>query len=387
MKKPVYLDYHSTTPCDPAALAAMTPYFSAEKFGNPGAKSHAHGRQAAAALEAAKEKIGALIGAGGETITLTSGATESNNLALLGLAAAAREQKNPRNELVISAIEHDCVARATEQLAKWGFVLEIVPVTPEGFVREEDFKKAVSDKTLVASVIAASHEIGTIQPLKKLAAITHNVGALFHTDATQAAGKVPLNVADDGVDLLSFSAHKLYGPAGIGALYVRQKPPVAAQRVMFGGQQQALRPGTVPLALAVGFAEACRVAGEQQEKQARRLEGLCDKLLTVLKKNIPGLAVNGGAPRLPGLLNIRLPGISAQDIMLELTNDLCMSTGAACASAARRPSAVLKALGLSDSEVDSSLRLTLGRGTTEEEIVFAAEALGAAARKLGRAAA
>ncbi|MEZ0223726.1 MAG: cysteine desulfurase family protein [Alphaproteobacteria bacterium] len=383
MKKPVYFDYHSTTPCDPAVLEAMMSHFSADKFGNPGAKSHAHGRKAAATLEEVKDKIGALIGAGGEAITLTSGATESNNLALLGLAAKATGRK----EIVMSSIEHNCVSNTAEYLSKHGFILKTVPVTKDGFVQPEELKKYVSDKTLVVCLITASHEIGTIQPLKEAAKIAHAAGALLHTDATQAAGKIPLNVNDLEVDLLSFSAHKLYGPAGIGALYVRQKPPFSIDRIMFGGEQQRLRPGTVPLALTVGFGEACRVAGAGLEVNSKRLGHLADLLLKGLKDKIPGLGVNGGRPCLPGLLNIRLPGVSAQDIMLELSNDLCMSTGAACASAQRKPSPILKAIGLSDQEVDASLRLTLGRGTTEEEVQFAAEALANAVRKLSKQAA
>ncbi len=383
MKKPVYLDYHSTTPCDPAVLAAMTPYFGAERFGNPGAKSHAHGRAAADKLEEAKANIGALIGAGPECITLTSGATESNNLALLGVAAKATNRK----EIVITAIEHNCVSNTAEHLSKHGFTLKIVPVNKDGFVQPEELKKHVGDKTLLVCVITANHEIGTLQPLKECAKIAHAAGALFQTDATQAAGKIPLNVADIDADLLSFSAHKLYGPAGVGALYVRQKPPVAIDRVFFGGAQQHLRPGTPPLPLAVGFGEACRLAGTLMEANGKRLKTLADLLEKKLKENVAGFAVNGGTPRLPGLLNIRLPGVNAQDIMLDLLGDLCMSTGAACASAQRKPSPVLKAIGLSDRDIDCSLRLSLGRGTTEEEILFAAEALAVSARKLSKQAA
>ena len=379
----MYLDYHSTTPCDPAVVAAMTPYFLGEKFGNPGAKSHAHGRNAASALEDAKAKIGALIGAGPETITLTSGATESNNLSLLGVAAKATD----RREIVMTAIEHNCVSNTAEHLAKHGFTLKVVPVNKDGFVDPAELKKHVGDKTLLVCVITANHEIGTIQPLKECAKVAHEAGALFQTDAVQAAGKIPLNVAEIDADLLSFSAHKLYGPAGIGALYVRQKPPVAIDRILFGGQQQALRPGTPPLALAVGFGAACDIAAQKLEANAKHLRAHAELLEKKLRENIPGFAINGGNPRLPGLLNIRLPGLNAQDIMLDLNDDLCMSTGAACASAQRKPSPVLKAIGLSDREVDSSLRLSLGRGTTEQDVLFAAEALATSTRKLSKQAA
>ncbi len=370
MKKPVYLDYHSTTPCDPAVIDAMMPCFGAG-FGNPGAKSHAHGRSAARQLEQAVGKIGALIGATPESVTLTSGATESNNLALLGLAEHAADRK----EIVITAIEHNCVSNTAAYLATRGFTVKTVPVDAHGFVQPDELKKHVSAQTLVVSVITASHEIGTIQPLKECAAIAHAAGALFHTDATQALGKIAFDVDDIQADLVSYSAHKIYGPVGIGALYVRQKPPVAISRVFFGGAQQSLRPGSVPLALAVGFGAACDIATQGLTTHIPHLQKMAALLLAELQRGIPALKLNGGALRLPGLLNIRLPDVSAQDIMLELADDLCMSTGAACSSANRKPSPVLKAIGLSDSDVDCSLRLTVGRQSTPDEMVYAAAKL------------
>ncbi len=382
MKKPVYLDYHSTTPCDPAVIDAMMPFFGGS-FGNPGAKSHAHGRNAARQLEQSAEKIASLIGAGPECITLTSGATESNNLALLGLA----EKATDRTEIVITAIEHNCVSNTAAYLATKGFTVKTLPVTPAGFVDPAELKKLVTCKTLVVSVITASHEIGTIQPLKECAQIAHDAGALFHTDATQALGKIALDVNGIGIDLLSYSAHKLYGPVGIGALYVRQKPPVPIARVFFGGAQQSLRPGSVPLALADGFATACELAGQGLTTHILRIEKMTALLLAELQARIPALKLNGGAPRLPGLLNIRLPDVSAQDIMLELADDICMSTGAACSSANRKPSPVLKAIGLSDHDVDCSLRLTAGRGSTAEEMTYAATKLAEGVARLSRRAA
>jgi cysteine desulfurase len=382
MKKPVYLDYHSTTPCDPVVIDAMMPCFG-EGFGNPGAKSHAHGRSAARQLEQAVEKIGRLIGAGPECITLTSGATESNNLALLGLAERATDRK----EIVISAIEHNCVSNTAAYLATKGFTVKTVPVDAHGFVQPDELKKHVTAQTLVVSVITASHEIGTIQPLKECAKIAHDAGALFHTDATQALGKIAFDVSDIDADLVSYSAHKIYGPVGIGALYVRQKPPVAISRVFFGGAQQSLRPGSVPLALAVGFGAACDVATKGLTTYIPHMEQMAALLLAELQKAIPAMKLNAGAPHLPGLLNIRLPNISAQDIMLELADDLCMSTGAACSTANRKPSPVLKAIGLSDSDVDCSLRLTVGRHSTPEEMVYAAAKLADGVARLSRRAA
>ncbi|MBL8712761.1 MAG: cysteine desulfurase [Alphaproteobacteria bacterium] len=382
MKKPVYLDYHSTTPCDPAVIDAMMPCFGAG-FGNPGAKSHAHGRNAARQLEQAVEKIGRLIGAGAECITLTSGATESNNLALLGLAERATDRK----EIVITAIEHNCVSNTAAYLATKGFTVKIVPVDADGVVRLDALKTLVTPQTLVVSVITASHEIGTIQPLKECAGIARAAGALFHTDATQALGKIAFDVNDIQADLVSYSAHKIYGPVGIGALYVRQKPPVAITRVFFGGAQQSLRPGSVPLALAVGFGAACDIAAQGLTTHIPHMQKMTALLLAELQARIPALKLNGGGQRLPGLLNIRLPEVSAQDIMLELADDLCMSTGAACSSANRKPSPVLKAIGLSDTDIDCSLRLTVGRQSTAEEMNYAASVLADGVQPLSRRAA
>lgn len=383
MKKPVYLDYHSTTPCDPAVIDAMMPFFGGS-FGNPGAKSHAHGRNAARQLEQSVEKIGALIGAGPECITLTSGATESNNLALLGLA----ERTTDRKEIVISAIEHNCVSNTAAYLATKGFTVKTASVDAEGVVGMDALKKLVTPETLVVSVIAASHEIGTIQPLRECAGIAHAAGALFHTDATQALGKIAFDVNDINADLVSYSAHKLYGPVGIGALYVRQKPPMPISRVFFGGAQQSLRPGSVPLALAVGFGTACELAREGIAGHIPHIEKMAALLQGELQRRIPLLAINGGGQRLPGLLNIRLPdGIYAQDIMMDLANDICASSGAACASANRKPSAVLKAIGLDDDAIARSLRLTVGRQSTAEEMVYAATKLAEGVQRLSRRAA
>jgi len=383
MKLPVYMDHHSTTPCAPEVLAEMLPYFS-EDFGNPHARTHARGRKAAAALQTALGKIGKLINATPETLTLTSSATESCNLAILGLTAAATD----RREIVISALEHDCVAKTAAQLAAQGFTVKTLPVTPEGFVRVEDIAATVTDKTLILSLIAASHEIGTLQPLQRAAEIAHAKGALLHTDATQAAGKVVLDAQALGVDLLSFSAHKIYGPAGIGALYVRSGVMKSLTPQMFGGMQQRLRPGSVPLPLAVGFGTACEIAMRDMAENAARLATLTDDLLNRLRAANIGAAVNGSRHDvLPGLLNIRLKDVDADMLMLSLQNDICVSSGAACASASRKPSRILQAIGLSDAEIAGSLRFSLGRGTMPEEVAFAATRVIAEARRQKSAAA
>ncbi|MDE1151662.1 MAG: cysteine desulfurase family protein [Micavibrio sp.] len=362
------MDHHSTTPCAPEVLAEMLPYFSTG-FGNPHARTHANGIAAANVLQAALASIASLINAEPEALTLTSGATESCNLALLGLAAAATD----RREIIISAIEHDCVAKAAAGLAQQGFTVKVLPVTPQGFVRAEDIAAAVTDKTLVLSLIAASHEVGTLQPLQHAVEIAHARGALLHSDATQAVGKVPLDVAALGIDLLSFSAHKIYGPAGIGALYVRAKPPVAIKPLMFGGLQQRLRPGSVSLPLAAGFGAACRLALRDMGAQAKRQHVLVESLLDQLQAGGIAIAVNGGRSNiLPGLLNVRFAGVDADSLMLALRGEVCASSGAACASVSRKPSAVLKAIGLADEDIAGSLRLTLGRSTTAEEVAYVA---------------
>ena len=370
--KPLYLDYHSTTPCETQVIDAMLPYFGAD-FGNPHAKAHAAGRAAHRVYEAARADIGALIGADAESITLTSGATEANNLALFGVAAAASD----RREIIISAIEHDSVENPARALAKRGFTVKFLPVTPQGYVRLEDANAAISNKTLLISIIAASHELGTAQPLAEIAALAKQHGALFHTDATQAAGKIPLDVAAIGADLLSFSAHKIYGPLGIGALYVRQKPPVALAPQIFGGGQQRLRAGTIPLALAVGFGTACRLVKNGIAEESARLAPLRDRLFSTLESRGTGV-IRHSRSDLPGLLNIRFPNIAAEELMLDCVNDLCLSSGAACASAARKPSGVLKAIGLDDAAIAGSLRISLGHATTAADIDFAAEKLAAA---------
>lgn len=350
---PVYLDCHATTPCDPAVIAAMIPYFGAEKFGNANARTHRNGRRAAQALDRAKAEIAALLNATPETLTMTSGATESNMMVFRDLAATP----SLREEILISALEHQSVADAAHRS---GLTVKIIPANPDGFILPEVLRALVSTKTRMVAVMMANHEIGTIQAVRELAEISHESGALFHCDATQAVGKIPVDARESGADFLSFSAHKFYGPQGIGALYSRSGPMV--------------RPGTVPLALSVGMGEACRIAGELMQGEAQRLQGLTDVLLKILQSGLPGIQVNGAlSPRLPGSLNLRFPGLDAEDMLIGLEKNLCLSTGAACASRTRKPSPVLRAIGLSDRDIAGSIRLSPGRMTTHEDIVYAAE--------------
>jgi len=373
---PIYLDHFSTTPCAPEVLAAMVPYFD-ESFGNPHAVAHAAGRHAFRVFEAAREDIAGLIGATGSGLTLTSGATEANNLALFGIAEAAR---GTRREIIISAIEHDSVSRPAAALAQRGFTLKVLPVTSEGYVRPADAAAAINDNTLLVSVIMASHELGTVQPIREIAALARAKGALMHTDATQAAGKIPLDVEALGVDLLSFCAHKIYGPAGIGALWVRQKPPVTLQPQLLGGGQQVFRAGTIPLALVVGFAAACRRAREKLPAEAPRLKALAEQLLQDLQAAGTSVIAHSRSD-VPGLLNIRFPGVAAEDLMADLSGALHMSSGAACASASRKPSPALQAIGLDDTAIAGSLRLSLGHASTAENMKMAAQLLAGAVRR------
>lgn len=351
----IFLDYHATTPCDPAVVEVMQGFFSAPPTG----------RLAEKIIDSAKGDISALIGANKEDIILTSGATEANNLAILGSAGLSEG----RNEILISAIEHDSVVNPARHLAAQGFVLKTIPVTREGFVDPATVAGMVNEKTFLVSVMAANHEIGTIQPIGKVAPIVQSAGALFHCDATQAVGRIPAGV--QGIDLLSFSAHKIYGPQGIGALYIR--PSVRLTALDFGGgQQRGLRPGTIPVALAAGFGMACRLVQENLDKDAKHLSALTQLLLG----GLPHVILNGAiSPRLPGSLNFRIPGIRAEDVLLDLLPDIVMATGAACGSSRGGPSPVLKAIGLSDIDADSSLRLSLGRQSTREDVLFAVERL------------
>lgn len=379
---PLYLDYHATTPCDPAVVAAMTPYFTA-RFGNASAGSHKNGRLAAAAAADAKEKIAALIGGTPDAVIITSGATEANNMALLGLAAAA---DNGRNEILIGALDHASIRNAAAHLAKNGFVVKTIPATADGFIMPEAVAALASDKTLLISVMTVNHEIGTIQPIQAIAEIAHAAGALFHSDAAQGAGKVPIDVQSMGIDLLSLSGHKFYGPPGIGALYVRPSPPIKRAPVLFGGNQQPGRSGTIPLALTVGLGEACRIAGGVMQGEAARQKALTDLLLKTLKDHNITFSINGAMTgRLPGSLNLYFPDARAEDLLLDLADDLCLSTGSACASGSRTPSAVLKAIGLSDEATARCLRISFGRQTTEEDVLFAAEKLMGAVKQGDRA--
>ena len=380
-KLPIYLDYQATTPVDPRVLELMLPYFS-EKFGNPGSATHSFGREAAAACERAREQVASLIGAEAREIVFTSGATESNNIAIKGAGYFARDG---RRHILTAATEHKCVLESCKALAAEGFRLTVLPVEPNGLVDLARLAAALSDDTLLVSIMAVNNEIGVIQPLAEIGELCRAHGAYFHTDAAQAAGKIPLDVEDMAIDLMSISGHKLYGPKGVGALYVRRRPRVRLAPLMSGGgQERGLRSGTLPAALCVGLGAASEISAAEMAAEAERLKSLRERLRCSLAAKVPGLALNGDlARRIPGNLNLAFPGVDAEVLMARL-KDIALSSGSACTSASIEPSYVLRALGLEDAVARASLRIGLGRFTDTAEIDYAVEAIAAAVDQLRR---
>ena len=361
----IYLDYQATTPVDPRVLAAMLPWFS-ERFGNPHSAGHAYGAEAAHAVEAARARIAQSIGAEPAEIVFTSGATESNNLAIKG---AARFGRPGRTRIVALATEHKCVLESVGDLAAEGFETVILPVGPSGLVDLDRLDRALDERTLLVSVMAANNEIGVIQDLAAIGRLARAKGVLFHSDAAQAFGKVALDVERMGLDLVSISGHKIYAPKGIGALYVRRRPRVRLSPLFSGGgQERGLRSGTLAPALCVALGEAARLYAEEGEAEAVRL----GRLAALLRGRLPGALLNGAAaPRLPNSLNLAFPGVLATDLVAALPQ-LALSTGSACTSADLAPSYVLTAIGCDRARAQSSLRISLGRPTTEAEVVEAA---------------
>lgn len=389
--RPIYLDCHATTPVDPRVLAAMRPWWE-ENFANPGSVEHAMGRAAEEAVEQARALIAELIGAEAREIVLTSGATEANNLAIKGAARFAASQGSERRRIVTVATEHKCVLESVKALADEGFEPVILPVDGNGLLDLGALRAAVDGRTLLVSVMAVNNEIGVIQDLAAIGTIAKEAGALFHTDAAQAAGRIPLDVEEIRADLLSLSGHKVYGPKGIGALYVRRRPRVRlAPLFSGGGQERGLRSGTLPAPLVVGFGEACRIAAIEGMLDAGRIAGQRDRFLEALRAAVPGVAMNApDAPRVAGNASIALPGgVSAQAIMAAAPM-LCVSTGSACSSAEVEPSHVLKAIGLDESRARATLRIGIGRFTSPADVDQAAAMLGrawgAAVSGTGRAA-
>ncbi len=376
--RPVYLDNQATTPCDPRVLQAMLPWFC-ERFGNPHSVEHAMGREAEAAVEQAREQVAALIGAEARELVFTSGATESNNIAIKGAARFAAVAGETRRRVVTVATEHKCVLESVADLAAEGFEPVMLPVRPDGLLDPAVLAEALMAPTLLVSVMAVNNETGVVQDLAGLAAVARSAGALFHTDAAQGVGKIPLDVAAMGIDLMSISGHKIYGPKGVGALYVRRRPRVRlAPLFSGGGQERGLRSGTLPAPLIVGLGEAARLAQAEMAAEAPRLAALRDGLLERLQALVPGVVVNGSrTARIAGNLNITFPAATAAALMAAVP-ELCVSTGSACSSAEIEPSYVLRALGLSDGAAGRTLRIGIGRFTSPADIEFAATALAAA---------
>jgi len=381
VQTPIYMDNHATTRTDPRVVEAMLPYFT-EHFGNAASRTHAFGWKAEEAVDQARAQVAALLGAEPREFVFATGTTESNNLAIKGAAHFARaypQGEKWRDHIVALQTEHKCVLESCKELEREGFAVTYLPVEPNGLVSLTELEAAISERTLLVSVMAAHNEIGVIQPLTEIGALCRSRGVLFHSDAAQAFGKMPLDVEAMKFDLASISSHKIYGPKGIGALYVRRRPRVRLLPLIDGGgQERGLRSGTLPTPLCVGLGYAAAIAGEEMEAEADRLSRLRDGLLRNLARRIPGLRINGDAERrLAGSLNLTLPGIPAR-ALIEACPSLAISTGSACTSASVEPSYVLRALCLPDELANASIRIGLGRFTTAAEVEFAADALAAA---------
>ena len=373
--KPLYLDYHATTPVDPRVLEAMLPFFS-ERFGNPHSKQHAWGWDARDAVEHARAQVAALIGASAGEIVFTSGATESNNLALRGAAAARRDRGR---HVITVATEHKSVLDVCHALGAEGCDVTVLGVAPSGLVDLGELERALRPDTVLVSVMAANNEIGTVQPLAAIGALVRARGALFHTDAAQGAGKVPLHVGGMSVDLLSLTGHKFYGPKGCGALFVRKmKPRLAiAPQLLGGGQENGVRSGTLNVPGIVGLGAAAELCRLEMAEESHRLGALRDRLLSGLRARVPQLRVNGTLEqRLPHNLHVSFDGIEGEALLMAL-GDLAVSTGSACASGSQATSHVLQAIGATSDRAGASIRFGLGRTTSAAEVDFAIDRVAA----------
>ncbi len=378
---PIYLDYQATTPVDPKVMEIMVPFF-AEVFGNAHSE-HSHGQTAAEATETARAQIAALIGAEAREIVFTSGATESNNLAIKGAARFALRHKGGAH-LVTCATEHKCVLQSCFDQAIDGVRTTVLPVGSDGLIEPNAIADAIEDDTVLVSIMAANNEIGVVQPIAEIGAICRERGVYFHTDAAQAVGKIPLDVGAMNIDLLSISGHKVYGPKGIGALYVRRRPRVRLEAMISGGgQERQLRSGTLPVSLCVGLGAACAVASENlADDEPTHLAVLRDRLLAGVRNRIPDVQLNGNpAMRIAGNLNLSFPGINVAQLLASL-EDISVSSGSACTADDVEPSYVLRALGLPDELAAASLRLCIGRTTTEAEVDYAIDYLSASVERL-----
>ncbi len=376
---PIYLDYQATTPCDPRVVDKMIPYFY-EKFGNPHSRNHAYGWTAEAAVEEARKKVAHIIGANAKDIVFTAGATESNNLALKGVAKFYGDKKN---HIITCMTEHKCVLDTCRHLELEDFNITYLPVQPNGLIDLKNLEAAMTDKTSLVSIMAVNNEIGVIQPIKEIGKLCRSKGIFFHTDAAQAVGRIPLNVDEMNIDLLSISSHKIYGPKGIGALYVRRKPRVRLVPIINGGgQERGMRSGTLSPALCVGFGEACSIAEKEMFEEVSRLKKLKARFLTTLRKELKNIYINGDEEkRIPSNLNISFAYVEGEGLMMGIKN-LAVSSGSACTSSSLESSYVLKAIGVESDLAHTSLRIGFGRFTTEEEMDRSAQDIIVAVQKL-----
>ncbi|PYV65396.1 MAG: IscS subfamily cysteine desulfurase [Acidobacteria bacterium] len=368
---PIYMDNHATTPVDPRVLEEMLPYFTG-KFGNAASRNHSFGWAGEEAVETARERIAKLIGATTKEIVFTSGATESDNLAIKGVAEMYREKGN---HIITAVTEHKAVLDTCKRLEKYGYRVTYLPVQKDGLIDLDDLKRAIDDKTILVTIMAANNEIGVLQPIAEIGKLCHEKGVIFHTDATQAVGKVPIDVVKQNLDLVSISAHKMYGPKGVGALYVRRKGPRVQLSPIIdgGGHERGMRSGTLNVPGIAGLGKACAICDEEMPQESRRLAGLRDRLRDKIMSGLDEVYINGTMEhRLPQNLNISFAYVEGESLLMGI-NDIAVSSGSACTSATLEPSYVLKALGTGDDLAHSSIRFGLGRFNTDAEVDYVAD--------------
>ncbi len=362
---PIFMDYQSTTPADPRVVEVMMPYFT-QKFGNPHSRSHAYGWEAEEACEIARGHVARLINADPKEIIFTSGATEANNIALKSVGAFYKDKKN---HIITVVTEHKCVLDSARHMEQQGFEVTYLPVQTNGLIDLEVLKAAIRPTTLMVSVMAVNNEIGVIQPLAEIGAITRAAGVFFHTDAAQAFGKIPLDVDAMNIDLMSISGHKIYAPKGVGALYVRRRPRIRLESLFSGGgQERGMRSGTLPVPMVVGFGEAARIAGLEMQDETARIRYLSSKFLKAVMDDVPDVFMNGDREqRWPGCINLSFAYIEGESMIMAIKN-LAVSSGSACTSASLEPSYVLRSIGVGEELAHTSIRFGIGRFTTEAEI-------------------
>jgi cysteine desulfurase len=384
--EPVYLDYQASTPLDPRVRQVMLPWFG-EKFGNPHSSDHAHGWAAEEAVEKARAQVAALIGAKPREIIFTSGATEANNLAIKGGARAIRSEDAKRDHVVTCVTEHKCVLESCRRLELEGFRVTYLPVAKNGLLELARLEKVLDEQTALVSIMAVNNEIGVIQPMSEIGALCKKVGARLHTDAAQAVAKIPVDVNAMGLDLLSISSHKIYGPMGVGALFIRQKPKVPIEPLIDGGgQERGLRSGTVPAPLTVGFGESCAIAVADLPDESLRLLQLRNRFLARIQDVVEDVHLHGDLEqRIPGNLNLSFADIDGQDLMMRLSR-VSVSTGSACTTATVQASHVLQSLGVEQRLLHNALRIGFGRFTTAAEVDFAADEIARAVTSLRQSA-